>query len=115
MESFFRFVKLKAHFKYQYNEKLNKQQKWIPNKIHHSIETYIEAAEKELKQQGKIGGNKGYSNLSKVERIALKEVSDRTDTIITKTNKGGAVVIMDVKGCINEAHRQLNNKDHYKN
>ena len=34
-----------------------------------------------------------------------------TQTIIIKTDKGGAAVIMDVKDYINEAYRQLN-KDH---
>ena len=37
-----------------------------------------------------------------------------TDIIITKADKGGTVVITDVKNYINEAHRQLNSKDHYK-
>ena len=41
-------------------------------------------------------------------------MSQRTDIIITKADKGGAVVIMDVKDYINKAHRQLI-KDHYKN
>ena len=44
----------------------------------------------------------------------MKELSDHTDIIITKADKGGAVVIMNVKDYINEAHRQLNNKDDYK-
>ena len=42
----------------------------------------------------------------------MKELSDYTDIIITKAYKGRAVVIMDVKDYINEANRQLNNKDH---
>ena len=44
----------------------------------------------------------------------MKELSDHTDIIITKADKGGAVVIMDVKDYTNEAYRQLNNKDQYK-
>ena len=57
MKSFFRLVKLKAHFKDQYNHKLNTEdqifklqnnKKWTPNKNHHIIETYIEATETEL-------------------------------------------------------------------
>ena len=44
----------------------------------------------------------------------MKELSDHTDIIITKADKVGAAVIMDVKDYINEAHRQLNNKDYYK-
>ena len=122
MRTFFRLVKLKAHFKDQYNEKLNpadqifkpqSNKKWTTHKNHHTIEKYIEATERELKQQGDISDNKGYNNLSKSERIAMKELSDHTDIITTKGNKGGAAVIMDVEHYINEAHRQLNNRDHY--
>ena len=50
----------------------------------------------------------------KGERIAIKELSDHTDIMITKTHKRGAVVIMDLKDSIKETHHQLNNKDHYK-
>ena len=123
MQSFFRFVKLKTRFKEQYNEKSNteyqifkpqRNKKWTPNKNNHTMKTYIEATERELKQKRDISDNKGYNNLSKDERIAMKELSDHTDIIITKADKGGAVVFMDVKNYINEAHRQLNNKDHYK-
>ena len=123
MQSFFRLVKLKTHFKEQYNEKSNteyqifkpqRNKKWTPNKNNHTMKTYIEATERELKQKRDISDNKGYNNLSKDERIAMKELSDHTDIIITKADKGGAVVFMDVKNYINEAHRQLNNKDHYK-
>ena len=92
-----------------------KQQKTTCHKNRHTIETYIEAKERELKQQGDISDNKGYNNLSKGETTAMKELHDRTDIIITKDNKGGAVAIMDVKDYINEAHCQLNNKDCYKN
>ena len=44
----------------------------------------------------------------------MKELSDHTDIITAKDNKGGAVVITDVGDHINEAHRQLNNRNHYK-
>ena len=123
MQSFFRLVKLKAYFKDQYNEELNtenqtfkppRNKKWTPDKNHHNVETYIEATERELKQQGDISDNKGYNNSSKSERIAIKELSDLTDIIITKADKG-AVVITDIKDYISEGHRELNNKDHYKN
>ena len=72
MESFFRLVKLKTHFDNQHNETLNTEdqmfkpqsnKKWTPNKKYHTIETYIEATETELKQQGDISDNKGYKNL----------------------------------------------------
>ena len=89
------------------------KKKWTPNKNHYIIETYTEATEREPKQQGDISGNKGYNNLSKGERIAMKDLSDSTDIIITKADKGGAVAIMDVKDYINETHRHYKtlNKD----
>ena len=52
--------------------------------------------ERELKGQGDISENKGYNSLSKVERIALKETNNCTDTIITKVHKEGAVIIIDI-------------------
>ena len=54
------------------------------------------------------------NNLTKRERKTLKELADRNDIIITKANKGGAVVIIDVKDYIKEAEHQLTNKDSYK-
>ena len=96
MEFFFRLFKLKACFKDQHNEKLNTEdqifkpqsnKRWTPKKNHHTIETYIEATERELKQQGDISDNKGYNNLSKGKRIAMKELSDHTDIIITEADK----------------------------
>ena len=122
MESFYRLAKLKTHFKDQYNDELNMEdqifkhqsnKKWTPNKNHYIMKRYIEAPETELIQPGGISDNKRNNKLYKDERIALKELSDCTDIIITKADKGAAVVIMDVKYYINEVHHQLKNKDHY--
>ena len=44
----------------------------------------------------------------------MKELSEREDIIITKADKGGAVVIVDVKDYIKEAERQLNNTENYR-
>ena len=46
-------------------------------------------------------------NITKSEREALKNLQQRVDIIITKANKGGAVMIMDGEGYIMEANRQL--------
>ena len=88
MEFFFRLSKLKACFKDQHNETLNTEdqifkpqsnKRWTPKKNHHTIETYIEATERELKQHGDISDNKGCNNLFKGKRIAMQELSDHTD------------------------------------
>ena len=41
-------------------------------------------------------------------------MADRNDIIITKADKGGAVVIIDVEDYVKEAEHQLSNKDGYK-
>ena len=43
----------------------------------------------------------------------MKELSEREDIAITKADKGGGVVIVDVKDYISEAERQLNNTENY--
>ena len=54
------------------------------------------------------------SNLTKNETDALQQLSQRNDILITKVDKGGAVLIMDVDDYIRDANRQLNNTDFYK-
>ena len=43
----------------------------------------------------------------------MKELSEREDIAITKADKGGGVVIVDVKDYISEAERQLNSTENY--
>ena len=44
----------------------------------------------------------------------MQELQYRNDIVITDTNKGGAVVILDVKHWIKEAERQLKSKENYR-
>ena len=75
---------------------------------------FIEAFNKELEIEENIKKAIPKSNLTKNETDALQQLSQRDDIIITKADKGGAVVIIDVDGYIREAHQQLNNTDFYK-
>ena len=77
--------------------------------------TYTEATQRELekKKQTKMK-EKPYNNLTKNERTCMKKLSREEDIIITKVDKGGAVVIVDVQGYIKEAERQLNNIKNYR-
>ena len=118
LNRFFRLLKLKAHFKDKNNSVVknkfekNSNSNWTPANNHHTVNTYIALIQKEVSEQeiGKIPRN----NLSVHERNALKELMARTDIIITKADKGGAVVIMDVNKYVEECNRQLNNKEYYK-
>ena len=56
---------------------------------------------------------KPYNNLTKNELEALNELRNRDDLIFTKADKGGALVIIDVKDYILEANRQLNDTQFY--
>ena len=76
--------------------------------------TYIEATQRELEKEQTKLKEKPYNNLTKNERTSMKELSERKDIIITKADKGGAVVIVDVKDYIKEAERQLNNTENYR-
>ena len=57
--------------------------------------------------------NKSKSNLNKVDRDAVKELSERTIVLITDRDKGGAVVIWKIKDYISEANQQLNATTNY--
>ena len=44
-----------------------------------------------------------FDSLTKDKITVLQKLSERDYILITKTDKGGAVVMIDVKGCIREA------------
>ena len=75
--------------------------------------TYIEATQRELEKEQTKMKEKPYNNLTKNKRTSMKELSERED-IISKANKCGAVVIVDVKDYIKEAEQQLNNTENYR-
>ena len=118
LESFYRLLKLKANFKDNGNTTVTTEQqifkpqtkeKWTPNKNHHNVLIYIEATQTELEKEQTTMKEKPYNNLTKNERTSMKELSEREDIIITKADKGGAAVFVDVKDYIKEAEQQLNN------
>ena len=43
----------------------------------------------------------------------MKDLTIRDDIIITKADKGGAVVIIDIDGYINKAKQQINKREFY--
>ena len=76
--------------------------------------TYIEATQRELEKELKKMKEKPYNNLTKSERTSMKELSERVGITITKAEKGGAVVIVDVKDYIKQAEQQINNTKNYR-
>ena len=120
MEPFYRTLKLKGYFK-DLNEnpvptdeqifKPTYHKKWTLNKNHHTVLTYIKGTQEELECTMENQKPKLFNNLNKCERKALQELSERDDIVITKADKDGTVIIIDVKYYIREAESQLKNKD----
>ena len=120
IETFIRKVKLKAHFKNKEqrieNEefRISRHKTWTPKENHHTVETFAQAFQNDLLKEEENIKQIPHKNLSKKEEDALQNLSKRDDIIITKADKGGAVVIVDVDDYIQEANRQLDNKEFYK-
>ena len=59
--------------------------------------TYIEATKRKLENEQTKMKEKPYNNLTNGERTSMKELTERENIIIAKADKGGAVVIVNVK------------------
>ena len=79
---------------------------WLPDKLPSCVETFITAINHDIKSSKtkKLPRD----NLTKSEREALLNLQTRNYIIITKADKGDAVMILDLKDYIDEANRQLN-------
>ena len=83
LNDFHRCIKLKAYFKDRSNNKnddksrlfkQNKNKKGTPPN-HHAINTYVEAVKKDLEQSKTVTPRQIRPNLSKDEKVALKDLS----------------------------------------
>ena len=77
------------------------------------VETFVKDTNNDIDTTNKKLKRPKYSNLSEKEQKPLEEVKVRDEIVITNTDKGGAVVIMDVKDYVEECERQLNNTGNY--
>ena len=116
MNTFYRRIKLNAHFKdskttLPKEDMLFKKSNWTPTKNHHSVDTFIDLVNNDLKAMNPK--HKQTDNLSQKEKEALEILRNRTDIIITRADKGGAVVIMDIETYIQEAEKQFNDTNYY--
>ena len=69
------------------------------------ITTFTEATKSEIKDELKTIRGCKYTTLSKKEQKALEEIKYRENIVITNVERGGAVVILDVKDYIKESER----------
>ena len=52
--------------------------------------------------------------MSKAEKTVMNEFSKQDDLVCTKEDKGGAIVILDVKDYIEKANKELKDENYYK-
>ena len=95
---------------YYYYIKSSTNKQWTPKETHHMAETFIEEFKNELQKEEHIKKKLPKKNLTKNETEALKDQSIRDDIIITKADKGGAPVLIDVNDYVHETNQQFNNK-----
>ena len=109
-------IKLRAHFgsiENNSNERRFKSNSnWLLDKLPSCVEIFITAInhEKRSSKTKKLSRD----NLKKCGGEALLNLQERDDIIITKAEKGGAVIILDIKDYIDEANRQINDTKNYK-
>ena len=82
-----------------------------PRINHHSVDTFISCVTKELKLTN--SNPIPQDNLSTTECKGLKKLSSR-DIIIITADKGGATVIIDVNDYVDDANRQLQDTQYYR-
>ena len=75
---------------------MSHKQTWTPKENQHKVETFTQAFQNDLEKEEQILKQIPRTNLSKKEKNALKTLSKREDIIITKADKGGAAVFIDV-------------------
>jgi hypothetical protein len=120
VKKFNRKIKLKAHFETSLPEGnlyFKNESNWTPNNVHHTVKTFTDDFTNRVTQSiNKDGQNvsSNRKNLSKNETKALNDLKNREDIIISKADKGGACVIMDVDNYISEADRQLKDERFYR-
>ena len=85
---------------------------WEPKQVQHTVYTFCDAIKNEMKKTTEE--RRSYNNLTKKELEAMEELRIRDDLIFTKADKGGALVIMDVKDYVSEANRQLDDEQFYR-
>ena len=120
IDTFIRKVKLKVDFKnkeqdiesWEFRILRNKAQ--IPKENHNTVETFTQAFQNDLRKEEENIGQIPHKNLLEKEEDTLQNFYKRDYIIITKADKGGTIIIVDVDDYVQEANQQLDKKEIYK-
>ena len=78
-----------------------------PKENHHTVETFIQAFKNDSHNENKTRGSVPRNNLTKNELGVFNSLQNGEDTVITKADRVGVVVIVDGNDYINEFNQQL--------
>ena len=84
---------------------------WKPNRVHQSLDIFQRSFKLGLLNIKTKYNSK--SNLSKEQRLGLKQLADNPEIIIKKADKGSAVVVMNTTDYLREGYRQLSDIKYY--
>lgn len=111
--------KLKILDRFQYESRTERLQfidksRWEPDaeQLSLPIKQLINRNRRLMHRLTDLSGDRP-DNLTPVERKALKELQTNKDIVIKPADKGSVIVILDKQQYLLEAHRQLNNTNHY--
>uniref|UniRef100_A0A803JWW8 Reverse transcriptase domain-containing protein n=1 Tax=Xenopus tropicalis TaxID=8364 RepID=A0A803JWW8_XENTR len=129
MYKFIRMLKLQAYFAGKdctprsddfmvtLKKKLGKKSSYVPPGTFTAIDTFEAVVMLEINKcfpSNEMYSIKGGSNLSCVERQALKTLQNNLTIFVTKADKGGGTVVLNKHDYEQEAARQLGNSSHYR-
>ncbi|XP_070548154.1 uncharacterized protein [Ptychodera flava] len=83
-----------------------------PPNENQTLEAFLNAVEDEVLNSQ--NWKKTYDNISKDERIALQQLTNREDLTIKAADKGGGIVVMDTSWYIDKCNDHLQNQSFYK-
>ena len=76
-----------------------------------TLDTFCKASRRQIYQD--LGHTPKFHNLTKQERLAKMELQNNPHIIIMPADKGGCIVIQNTTDYIQEAHRQLSDRNFY--
>ena len=125
LDEFYRRIKLHAFFNDPNKAFINgseedhfhnykqKNSSWVPPTSDEAIENFILKCRDDINHIDFARVEKKLTNLSQEQQVALQSLKNRSDIIIKKADKGGAVVVWRKDLYIAEAERQLSDETFY--
>ena len=124
LESFNRKIDLKALFHNKIEQKqetelankepsIKSKTNWEPKTNHHTAEKFIEAVNKDVVERFSYKNKLPKNNLTGTDKNAIEYFSKCNNLVITKADKAGATVILDIKDYIATTNKQLQDNSFY--